>query len=146
MEAELVEAGSGPGRVWGYRGLRPVIAVRQVTSTIGGQAGRLMRRWYRAKRLTKQITVERVDRATGRVHTRRTRVRKRLFAHNRGFATDDGPAFASQLARYLATLGRPACGCHPVDSEMDDRAAARGQPSTAPAPDVDQLCSRVAVW
>jgi ribosomal protein S17 len=79
-----------------------VLAVRQVTPAIGIQAGRVMRRWYRAKRLTKQITVERVDRATGRVYVRRSRIRKRLFAHNRGFAAvNGGPAFDSQLARYF---------------------------------------------
>jgi hypothetical protein len=105
LDAELVDAGAGPGRFWGYRGLRPVLAVRQVTPAVGIQAGRVMRRWYRAKRLTKQITVERVERSTGRVYTRRSRVRKRLFVHNRGFAcVNDGPGFASQLARYLASL------------------------------------------
>jgi len=83
LEAELVDSGGGPGRFWGYRGLRAVLAVRQVTAAIGVQAGRLMRRWYRAKRLTKQATVERVDRVTGRVRTRRSRVRKRLSVPRR---------------------------------------------------------------
>lgn len=102
LDAALVDAGAGPGRFWGYRGLRPVLAVRQVTPAIGIHAGRVMRRWYRSKRLTKQITVERVERSTGRIYARHSRVRKRLFVHNRGFATvNDGPAFASQLARYL---------------------------------------------
>ncbi|WP_300008181.1 hypothetical protein [Pseudonocardia sp.] len=105
LDAELVDHTSGPGRFWGYRGLRPVLAVRQVTPAIGIQAGRVLRRWYRSKRLTRQITVERVEQSTGRVYTRRTRVRKRLFAHNRGFAcVNDGPAYASQLARYLVDL------------------------------------------
>jgi hypothetical protein len=35
---------------------------------------------------------------------------------------------------------------HPVDLAQPDRAAARGQPSTQPAPDVVQLCPRAAVW
>lgn len=65
-----------------------------------------MRRWYRAKRLTRQIDVQRVERSTGLIHTRRSTIRKRVFMHNRGFAVvNNGPAFASHLARYLSTLG-----------------------------------------
>jgi hypothetical protein len=105
LDAELVETGTGPGRFWGYRGLTPVLAVRQVTSDIGIAAGRVLRRWYRAKGLTKSVLVERVEQATGRVRLRRTRKRRRLFAHGRGFAcVNDGPAFASQLARHLDTV------------------------------------------
>jgi RNA polymerase subunit RPABC4/transcription elongation factor Spt4 len=103
-EADVVEQGSA-GRFWGYRGLRRVLAVRQVTPRVGIAAGRIARRWYRAKGLTKQVTVERVEQATGRVTYRRSRVRKRLFAHGRGFlCVNDGAVFASQLARYLARL------------------------------------------
>ena len=67
LDAELVEHTSGPGRFWGYRGLRPVLVIRQVTLAVGIQAGRVMRRWYRSKRLTKRIIVERVEQSTGRV-------------------------------------------------------------------------------
>jgi len=35
LDAELVEAGAGPGRFWGYRGLRPVLAPPQVTPAVG---------------------------------------------------------------------------------------------------------------
>jgi hypothetical protein len=104
-DAELVETGSGPGRFWGYRGLTPVLAASRVTPNIGIAAGRVLRRWYRAKGLTKSVLVERVEQATGRVRSRRTRKRRRLFVHGRGFAcVNDGPAFTSQLARYLAAL------------------------------------------
>jgi hypothetical protein len=112
LDAELVDTGGGPGRFWGYRGLRPVLAARQVTPQVGIQAGRALRRWYRAKRLTKQVSVQRVEQATGRIYYRRSRKRKRLFVHNRGFVTvNDGPAFASQLARYLAALAPEAWPC-----------------------------------
>lgn len=100
LEAELVDTGGGPGRFWGYRGLRPVLAIRQVTPVIGIAAGRVLRRWYRSKGLTKQVPVVRVEQATGRAYYRHSR--KRLFVHNRGFVTvNDGPPFASQLARHL---------------------------------------------
>ncbi len=47
--------------------------------------------------------VQRVDQATGRVSHRRSTICKRLFGHSRGFVcVQDGSAFASQLARYLA--------------------------------------------
>ncbi|MGH3936129.1 MAG: hypothetical protein ACRDS1_14330, partial [Pseudonocardiaceae bacterium] len=58
-DAELVETGSA-GRFWGYRGLRPVLATRQVSPAVGIAAGRVLRRWYRAKGLTKRVTVRRV--------------------------------------------------------------------------------------
>jgi hypothetical protein len=105
LDAELLDTGGGPGRFWGYRGLRPVLAIRQVSPAVGVAAGRVLRRWYRAKRLTKQITVQRVERATGCIRYRRCRKRKQLLAHNRGFVVvNDGPAVASQLARYLNAL------------------------------------------
>jgi hypothetical protein len=68
LDAELAETGAGPGRCWGYRGLHFVLAARQVTPAVGIAAGRLLRRWYRAKGLTKTVLVERVDQATGRVY------------------------------------------------------------------------------
>jgi hypothetical protein len=99
--ADVVEQGS-VGRFWGYRGLRRALAVRQVTPDVGIAAGRIARRWYRAKGLTKTVMVQRVDQATGRVSHRRSTIRKRLFGHGRGFVcVNDGSAFASQLARYL---------------------------------------------
>jgi hypothetical protein len=101
LEAELVDTGS-VGRFWGYRGLRPILAARQVTPTVGIAAGRVLRRWYRAKGLTTQVTVTRVEQSTGRAHHRRSRKRKRLLAQNRGFiVVNDRPAVAYQLARYL---------------------------------------------
>lgn len=110
-DADVVETGS-VGRFWGYRGLHRELAIRQVTPEVGIAAGRIARRWYRAKGLTKTITTERVEQATGRVRYRRSTVRKRLFVHGRGFlCVNDGSAFASQLARYLGDL--PAAGSSP---------------------------------
>jgi hypothetical protein len=45
LEAELIDTGSA-GRFWGYRGLRPVLAIRQVIPAAGIAAGRVLRRWY----------------------------------------------------------------------------------------------------
>lgn len=60
---------------------------------------------YARKDLTKQTTVARVEQSTGRVCYRRSRRRKRVLFHNRGFiVVNDGPAFASQLARYLTGI------------------------------------------
>jgi hypothetical protein len=139
-EAELIEEAGGAGRIWGYWGLRPVLAAREVTPAVGIQIGRVMRRWYRAKRLTRKITVQRVDQVTGRVYTRRSTVRKKLFVHNRGFAVvNDGPAFAAQLARYLNSLegaGLPCGAATVVAGRMDDasiRATATGTTGTLAA-------------
>lgn len=101
LEAELVDTGSA-GRFWGYRGLRPVLAIRQVTPVVGIAAGRVLRRWYHSQGRTEQVSVARVEQSTGRVRYRRSRKRKRLMVRNRGFiVVNDGPAVASQLARYL---------------------------------------------
>jgi hypothetical protein len=104
-DADVVERGS-VGRFWRLsrsapRARHPDKSRRPWESP----PGRIARRWYRAKGLTKQITVERVERSTGRVYYRRSRVRKELFAHRRGFlCVNDGAAFASQLARALKPL------------------------------------------
>ncbi len=93
----------GAGRFWGYRGLRPVLATRQVAPEVGIRAGRVLRRWYKAKGLTKRVRQPRVDQGTARVTYCTTTLRKRLFRANRGFLTvNDAPAMASQLARYLS--------------------------------------------
>ena len=107
-DADVVEQGS-VGRFWGYRGLHRALAVRQVTPDVGIAAGRIARRWYRAKGLTREVTVQRVQQATGRITYRGSRVRKQLFPQGRGFVcVNDGSAFASQVARYLAVVvGRP---------------------------------------
>lgn len=95
--------------------LRTSLRGHAVTSPAGIRVGRVMRRWYRAKGLTKRVRRERVDERTGRVRTRVTTVRKTLFAANRGFVTvNDGPSMASQLARYLAGL-KAACTRRGVD-------------------------------
>ncbi len=118
-DADVVEEGS-VGRFWGYRGLHRELAVRQVTPDVGIAAGRIARRWYRAKRLTKTITVPRVEQSTGRVRYRRTTVRKQLFRHGRGFVcVNDGSAFAECLAPYLRTVGTSRCG-DPAAHALDD--------------------------
>jgi hypothetical protein len=101
FDAEVIEHGSA-GRFWGYRGLHRALAIRQVTPETAIAAARIARRWYRAKGLTRTITVERVEQSTGRMYRRRTTVRRELFRHGRGFiCVNDGTAFASQLASYL---------------------------------------------
>ena len=102
--ADVTEEGR-VGRFWGYRGLHRELAIRQVTPAVGIAAGRIARRWYRAKALTKTIIAPRVEQSTGRVTSRRSTVRKELFKHGRGFiCVNDSSVFASQLARYLADL------------------------------------------
>jgi hypothetical protein len=108
-DADLVETGSA-GRFWGYRGLHRVLAIRQVTPDVGIAAGRIARRWYRAKGLTKTVSVQRVEQATGRVNYRRSSIRKRLFKNTHGFiCVNDGVAFTSQRAKFFDTTS-PAQG------------------------------------
>jgi hypothetical protein len=83
------------GRFWGYRGLHRELAIRQVTPAVGIAAGRIARRWYRAKGLTNSITVQRVEQVTGRVRYRRSTVRKELFKHGLGFVCVNDAARSS---------------------------------------------------
>jgi hypothetical protein len=92
------------GRFWGYRGLQPLLAVREVAPAVGIAAGRIARRWYRAKGLTRQTSVRRIRQSSGQVSFRRSRVRTELFSHGRGFiCVNDAAGFASAIARYLTT-------------------------------------------
>jgi hypothetical protein len=88
--------------LWATAGLRLVLATRQVAPETPIAAGRVLRRWYRAKGLTKQVTVVRVDQATDRVYYRRSHKRKWLFAHDRGFVTVNDGQFSCRSWRYLS--------------------------------------------
>lgn len=100
---EWQEPGKGPGRFWGYWGLSKAVATVEVTPEDATAAARVMRRWSRAQGRTRQVTKIRVEQATGRVYYRRTRTRTTLVGRGRGWiALNDGPAFAADLARYLA--------------------------------------------
>lgn len=84
-----------------------MVAIRQNTADVGIAAGRVLRRWYRSKGLTRQVTVARVEQSTGRIRYRRSRKRTRLTVGKKGFiVVNDGPAVTSRLPRYLhATIG-----------------------------------------
>jgi hypothetical protein len=99
------EKGRGPGRFWGYWALRPARAGVRVLPEVGVTVGRLLRRWARAQGTTRQTTRMRVEQATGRIRYRNSRVRVRRLVGCRGWVSvNDGAAFASQIARYLAGL------------------------------------------
>jgi len=90
--------GHGPGRFWGYWGLRPVRITVLVRPSDGVTAGRLLRRWG----TTRETIRPRVERATGRVRYRKTRVRVRRLGGCRGWVSvNDGAAFAAHLAAAL---------------------------------------------
>jgi hypothetical protein len=78
LDAELVDTGGGPGRFLGYRSLRPVLAIRQVSPAVGSPPGAYYAAGTAPKRLTQQITVQRVERASGHVRYRRCRKRKEV--------------------------------------------------------------------
>jgi hypothetical protein len=106
-DADVTERGSA-GRFWGYRGLQRTLAIRQVTPAVGTAAGRVARRWYRSKGITRRTMIRRVKKSTGRVHIRLSTSRKTLLPHGRGFlCVNDAAIFASQMARYLHQLTGP---------------------------------------
>jgi hypothetical protein len=113
--------GAGPGRFWGYWGLKRVTAGVEVTDDQAARAARLVRRWSRAQGTTREIIVTRtkggairsevaeveglagaqlVDARTGRRRTVRRRVAR--LKNGRGFVSvNDGVKFAEQVARAL---------------------------------------------
>lgn len=96
---------TGPGRFWGYWELKPARSAVRVLPRIGIQIGRTLRRWARAQGTTRQVTVERVEQATGRVRYRTSRVRVRRLAANRGWVSvNDGASFGAAIGRYVSSL------------------------------------------
>lgn len=96
------EPDCGPGRFWGYRGLRRLTVTTEVSDKAGLAAGRVLRRWSRAQGQRRVTVRPRVEKATGRIRYRNTSTRVTRMHRNRGWVSvNDGAAFASQIARYL---------------------------------------------
>lgn len=119
---EWHEPGTTPGRFWGYWALRKHTATVEVDQRNGDLAGRTLRRWSAAQQVTREVTRPRVKggrvickyaeviglagaqlvESRGEPTYRKTRTRARRMRSNRGFVmVNDGPAMATQLARYL---------------------------------------------
>jgi hypothetical protein len=97
----------GPGRFWGYRGLRRVRCEIYVDVETYVQLRRTLRRLSRSRKLSRTSRVPRVDTTTG-VITWRTVTRRLVHLDHGGLAggfllVNDGPATASALSR----LGPP---------------------------------------
>lgn len=113
--------GHGPGRFWGVHGLQRATAIVEIHKDAYLTARRIIRRWSRSQASYGNSThrfptavvprmacfvVQRVDSQTGKVRHRRVR-RRRLLCNQGGIAggyvlVNDGPAFASQLAKALS--------------------------------------------
>jgi hypothetical protein len=111
IPAEWRESGAGPGRFWGYRGLRPVVISAQVDGGKDYQlAKRAMRRWSARTRIWDRETLSvRYVKTTKPVRVQRgNRVRtvRRPVVRLRGpsgtLCVNDGPAMARELARLIA--------------------------------------------
>lgn len=105
-EALETDPTAGPGRFWGYWGLRKAVSGVQVTAEDAIVVGRTLRRLSRAQGRVQSRERMRVEQSTGRVYFRRSRSRVVLLARGRGWVSvNNGPALAHDLARYLATRG-----------------------------------------
>jgi hypothetical protein len=113
------EPGKGPGRFWGYWGLKPLVVAVEMTPDDYKLAARIMRRYAERTRVWDRSAGEWVttrtmrpgkgrykviDYETGEIiwrkHRRRSRVRR--FSNGSGFqVVNDGPALANQLARAI---------------------------------------------
>ncbi|MBV9407058.1 MAG: hypothetical protein JO211_17045 [Acidobacteriaceae bacterium] len=120
---EWQEPGQGPGRFWGYWVLQPRIATVAVSPELGTQAGRVLRRYSHAQRVTRQIRRPRTPRGQpiskypeinglagalllesrqGTTTYRPTRTRAVRAKNGRGWlSVNSGPAFACEMGYYL---------------------------------------------
>jgi hypothetical protein len=105
VPAEWQEQGKGPGRFWGRVGLDVVTAEVDVSVRDYVQMRRTLRRWSEAQDLTRDRRVPRVNTATGELRSRKVRRRTRYIGQGglQGgtVLVNDGPAFASALARLI---------------------------------------------
>jgi hypothetical protein len=116
--------GKGPGRFWGYWGVKPLLVAVELSGNDYILAARIMRRyaervrvwdkpagrWVYVRAMTPGKPLRKdVDVLTGEVvwRRRRRRVRVRRFGQNgSGFLlVNDAPALAHQLARALQVCG-----------------------------------------
>lgn len=118
------EPGQGPGRFWGYWGLAKATRGVEVSPQTAVEAARIVRRWARAQGTTRQVLAPRVNHETGQVRYRKQRRRVDRLRSGRGWVSvNDGPAFASQLARWLnedrvvAEYGTPMAQAAQIDRE-----------------------------
>lgn len=123
VPVEWQAPGKGPGRFWGYWGVKPLVAVVELSGDDYLLASRIMRRyasrvrvwdepagrWKYVRAMTPAKPRKDVDPATGEVVWRKRRRRRRVrrFAESgSGFlVVNDGPALAHQLARALQVCG-----------------------------------------
>ena len=97
------EPGKGPGRFWGYWHLEKAVYGAEVTVEDATAVARSLRRWSRAQGVTREMSVERVDRRTGEIRRRKVRRRAVRLKGNRGFVSvNDGAALGAQLARWIS--------------------------------------------
>ncbi len=122
---EWRQPGCGPGRFWGYWGLHRLTRAAEIGPQPAAWVARLMRRHSRAQGVTREVRAPRTrggrpvavgwdvrglagaqmlerDRHTG---TRRVRRRVERVRYGAGWlSVNDGPRFAADIARYLATI------------------------------------------
>ncbi|GAA4699917.1 rolling circle replication-associated protein [Phytohabitans rumicis] len=117
--------GMGPGRFWGYRYLDRVVRGVEVSPRDAQLIARTIRRWARAQGTTREVRAPRVRggrvipvahevvglagaqlvASRGKVRHRRVRRRVERMRGGAGWVSvNDGAAFASQLARWLAQM------------------------------------------
>nr|WP_224148395.1 hypothetical protein [Mycobacterium avium] len=125
--------GCGPGRFWGVYGLRKATTCSEITQEAYLTARRIIRRWSRNQAVYGDVSsrfasmvvprmryrvVQRRNSKTGRIIQRRVR-RRLTICHQGGLAggyvlVNDGPGFASQLARALKQPQPPTSDRYPA--------------------------------
>jgi len=102
VPVEWQAEGAGPGRFWGYSGLRVVTGLVPLTYVQAVAIARTLRRHHRAQRVRKAIRVWRVDRKTGRMRLRTSHVRSRRMTGVAGMlVVNDGPTMALWLGAVV---------------------------------------------
>lgn len=103
-DAPAAWAGQSVGRFWGVAGIEYQLRNVDLDPQLAARVWRVLRHVRRAKGVTREVRVPRVNHKTGEVRYRKVRRRAAAGGTAGWVAVNDGAAVASQLARFLSSL------------------------------------------
>jgi hypothetical protein len=103
---DAAENGLSVGRFWGYWKLERSEVPVLVSGGEAVAAARMLRRWQRHSRYTRDTTVARIDVRTGTLRYRKVKRKVTRMGSTAGFVSvNDGPTVAFMIERVILALG-----------------------------------------
>lgn len=141
VPVEWQHPGAGPGRFWGYWGLKRAAHAIEIPLDLATAASRVLRRWSRAQGITREVAAVRYRGGQLRAHgeivglagaqeyrnqprawrKQRRRARRMTGKYGAGWVSfNDGAAAGEHLLRYLAAIVDPASSPARPGRKIDD--------------------------